>query len=302
MESRLPVTGGHELYYYQCGNPDGKPVAFLHGGPGGACDSTSQRYFDPDAYRIILFDQRGCGLSTPHAELEQNTTWHLVEDIEALRKCLGIDRWMVFGGSWGCSLALAYAQTYPDRVTELVLRGIFTLRKKELLWFYQDGASRIFPDAWGKYAAPIPAVERDDIITAYYKRLTSEDRAVQLEAARAWSVWEGTTLSLFPNQKREQEFAGDAFSLAFARIECHYFLHNGFFKYDGQLIAEIGKCRNIPAVIVQGRYDVVTPMQTAWDLHCAWPEADFRLVQNAGHTAAEPGNTHELITATDRFR
>ena len=302
MSGRLPVFGGHELYYYQCGNPDGKPVVFLHGGPGGSCKPTYRRYFDPDAYRIIHFDQRGCGRSTPHAELEANTTWHLVDDIEALRQYLGINRWLVFGGSWGSALALAYAQTHPDRVTELVLRGIFTLRQQELLWFYQDGANHLFPEAWEEFVAPIPKAEWNDFISAYYKRLTSDDRTVQLQAARAWSIWEGTTLSLLPNHDREQEFADDMFALAFARIECHYFYHKGFFKYDGQLIAEIDKCRHIPAVIVQGRYDVVTPMQTAWDLHRAWPEADFRVVLDAGHTATDPGNAHELVIATDRFR
>lgn len=302
MSGRVSVSGGHELYYNQSGNPDGKPVVFLHGGPGGGCKPAYRRYFDPVAYRIIHFDQRGCGYSSPHACLEENTTWHLVKDIETLRRHLGIDTWMLFGGSWGSALALAYAQTHPDRVTELVLRGIFTLRQQELLWFYQDGASRIFPDAWEKYVAPIPESERDNIIEAYYKRLTSDEKTVQLEAARAWSVWEGTTLSLLPNREREQSFADDEFALAFARIECHYFYHAGFFEYDGQLIAEVEKCRHIPTVIVQGRYDVVTPMQTAWDLYRAWPEADFRLVSDAGHTATDPGNTHELIVATDRFR
>lgn len=302
MSGRLPVTGGHELYYYQCGNPDGKPVVFLHGGPGGSSKPVFRRYFDPEAYRIIHFDQRGCGKSTPHAGLENNTTWHLVDDIEALRQHLGIDVWMVFGGSWGSALALAYAQLHPSRVTEMVLYGIFTLRQKELQWFYQDGASRLFPDAWEEYAAPIPHQERDDIIAAYYKRLTSDDTDVQLEAARAWSIWEARTLSLLPNPEREVLFGDDAFALAFARIECHYFYHGGFFSYDDQLIAEIGKCRHIPTVIVQGRYDVVTPMRTAWDLHCAWPEAEFRLVADAGHTATDPGNKHEIIVATDQFR
>ena len=299
---RMPVSDGHELYFEQCGNPDGKPAVFLHGGPGGGVNPTFRRFFDPEAYRIVLFDQRGCGRSTPHASLEENTTWHLVADIEALREKLGIEKWQVFGGSWGSCLALAYAETYPDRVSELVLRGIFTLRRRELMWFYQDGASHVFPDAWERYLAPIPANERGDMIAAYYERLTSDDAAIRQEAARAWSVWEGSTLSLWPDPDREAHFAEDDYALAFARIECHYFNNAGFFEYDGQLIEEIDKCRHIPAVIVQGRYDMCTPMQTAWDLHRAWPEADFRLVHDAGHASSEPGIVHELVSATNRFR
>lgn len=299
---RLDVGDGHEIFFEQCGNPGGKPVVYLHGGPGGGVNAAFRRYFDPASYRIILFDQRGCGQSTPHASLENNTTWDLIGDIEKLRDHLGISQWQVFGGSWGSTLALAYAQKHPDRVTELVLRGIFTLRRSELLWFYQEGASNVFPDAWEHYVAPIPPAERGDMIDAYYRRLTSDDAVVRQNAARAWSVWEGSTLSLWPDPAREAHFGEDDYSLAFARIECHYFVNGGFFEYDGQLLAEIDKCRHIPAVIVQGRYDMCTPVRTAWDLHKAWPEADFRLVHDAGHASSEPGIIHELISATDHFR
>ena len=299
---RLKVSDIHELHYEEVGNPDGKPVVFLHGGPGGGIDPDHRRYFDPKAYRIVLFDQRGCGKSTPHASLEENTTWDLVADIERLREHLGIDSWQVFGGSWGSTLALAYAQTHPDRVTELVLRGIFLLRRSELLWFYQEGASHIFPDIWEGYVAPIPEIERGDMMAAYYKRLTGNDAAICQEAAKAWSVWEGSTLSLWPDPEREAHSGEDDFALAFARIECHYFVNGGFFERDGQLLEDVDKIRHIPTVIVQGRYDICTPIRTAWDLHKAWPEADFRLVSDAGHAGSEPGNVHELVSATDRFR
>jgi len=302
MDGRLDVGDGHEIYFEQAGNPNGKPVVYLHGGPGGGVNPTFRRFHDPEAYRVILFEQRGCGRSTPHASLENNTTWHLVADIEKLREHLGIEQWQVFGGSWGSTLALAYAQTHPDRVTELVLRGIFTLRRSEISWFYQEGASHVFPDAWENYVAPIPPEERGDMIESYYARLTSDDAEARQTAARAWSVWEGSTLSLWPDPGREAHFAGDDYSLAFARIECHYFINGGFFEYDGQLLAEIDKCRQIPGVIVQGRYDMCTPAQTAWELHKAWPEADFRLVHDAGHASSEPGIVHELVSATDRFR
>jgi proline iminopeptidase len=260
-----------------------------------------RRYFDPKRYRIILFDQRGCGKSKPHAELTGNTTWALVEDMEKLRRHLGASRWQVFGGSWGSTLALAYAETHPEMVTELVLRGIFTLRREELLWFYQEGASWLFPDLWQGYLAPIPEAERGDMIAAYYKRLTGDDPEVQLRAAKAWSLWEGGTVSLLPSEERMQSFSSDLFALAFARIECHYFTHGGFFERDDQLIANIDRVRNISSVIVQGRYDVCTPVKTAWELHQAWPEADFRLIADAGHAASEPGIISELVKATDRF-
>ncbi len=292
----------HTLYYEQCGNPDGKPVVFLHGGPGGGCAPTSRRFFDPDAYRIVLFDQRGCGRSTPHADLTDNTTWHLVADIERLRRHLGIERWQVFGGSLGSTLALAYAQTHPDRVTELVLRGIFMLRRAEIQWFYQEGASAVYPDAWEHYLSPIPEAERGDMVAAYHRRLTDPDPAVQKAAARAWSVWEGTTSHLRQNSEQIEAFGSDRFALAFARIECHYFVHGGFFQHDDQLLRDVHRVRNIPAVIVHGRYDIICPLRNAWDLHRAWPEADLRIIGDAGHSAYEPGNVHELVTATDRFR
>ncbi len=298
---RLPVGDGHELYFEQCGNPTGKPVVFLHGGPGAGCGANARRFFNPDKYRIVLFDQRGCGRSTPHASLVANTTWHLVADIERLRKHLAIERWQVFGGSWGSTLALAYAQTHPQQVTQLVLRGIFMLRRWELEWFYQSGADAIFPDAWDAYLAAIPEVERGDLMSAYHRRLTSSEPAVQLEAAKAWSVWEGSTSYLFQDPNHVEASAADLFALAFARIECHYFVNGGFFDRDDQLLANAYRLKGIPAVIVQGRYDVVCPMRSAWDLHQVWPEADLRIVADAGHSALEAGNTHELILATDRF-
>ncbi|MBM3517658.1 MAG: prolyl aminopeptidase [Alphaproteobacteria bacterium] len=299
---RLPVSGGHDIYFEECGNPAGKPAVFLHGGPGGGLQPEYRRYFDPAVWRAVLFDQRGCGQSTPHAALADNTTWHLVADIEALRDHLGIAHWLAFGGSWGSALALAYAETHPERVTALVLRGVFTLRQKELRWFYQEGAGAIFPDKWERYVAPIPLAERGDMIAAYYRRLTGSDPRVQLDAARAWSVWEGATLSLWPDADRVERFAGDSFAIAFARIECHYFINRGFFESDTQLLDNVSRIRHIPGVIVQGRYDICTPMMTAWDLHRAWPEAALRIVPDAGHAASEPGIVHELVTATDRFR
>ena len=297
----LPVGDGHEIYYEQCGNPEGKPVVFLHGGPGAGCSPKARRFFHPDKYRIVLFDQRGCGRSTPHACLDANTTWHLVGDIEKLRVALGIERWQVFGGSWGSTLALAYAQTHPQRVTELVLRGIFMLRRWELEWFYQAGADALFPDAWDAYLAAIPEVERGDLMSAYHRRLTSADPQVRLDAAKAWSVWEGSTSFLYQDPAHIEASAGDQFALAFARIECHYFVNGGFFDRDDQLLANAYRLKGIPAVIVQGRYDVVCPMRSAWDLKQVWPEADLRIVADAGHSAFEPGNLQELILATDRF-
>jgi len=299
---RLPVSNGHELYFEESGNPKGKPVVFVHGGPGGGTEGKQRRFFDPAAYRIVLFDQRGCGKSTPFASLEHNTTWDLVADMETLRAHLCIEKWQVFGGSWGSTLGLAYAQTHPERCTELVLRGIFLLRKWEIDWFYQDGTSHLFPDAWEKYLAPIPEVERGDLVAAYYKRLTSADPAVRSEAAKAWSTWEGRTSYLLPNASYLAQTGSDAFADAFARIECHYFMHGGWLNDDKALLANVGKIRHIPGVIVQGRYDVVCPLESAWALHRAWPEADLRIVEDAGHAAHEPGNLHELIEATDRFR
>lgn len=299
---RLRVSALHEIYFEQCGNPDGKPVVVLHGGPGGGISPFLRQIHDPEAYRIVLFDQRGCGQSTPHAGLEENTTWHLVEDMEVLRRHLGLAQWQVLGGSWGSTLALAYAETHPERVTELILRGIFTLRQSEIRWFYQQGADALFPDAWDAFLAPIPEVERHDLVAAYHLRLTGPDAAEQLACARAWSQWEGATLSLLPDERRVADFGAEHFALAFARIECHYFANRGFFKTDGQLVANAGRLKNIPGIIIQGRYDVVTPPRTAWDLHRAWPEAAFIMVPDAGHAASEPGIADALVRATDRFR
>ncbi|MEO6968344.1 MAG: prolyl aminopeptidase [Rhodanobacteraceae bacterium] len=298
----LPVSALHTLYYEQCGNPRGKPAVFLHGGPGAGCNPRCRRFFDPAAYRIILFDQRGCGRSTPHAELRENTTWDLVADIERFRGHLSIDRWQVFGGSWGSTLALAYAETQPDKVTELVLRGIFMLRQWELQWFYQKGCDALFPDAWEGYLAAIPPDERDDLIDAYHRRLTSDDPAVRLAAAQAWSVWEASTSFLLQNEGYVAVSAGDQFALAFARIENHYFVNRGFFKHDDQLLRNAHKLHDIPAVIAQGRYDVVCPLRSAWDLHRAWPQARLEIIPDAGHSAFEPGITDALIRATDGFR
>lgn len=297
----LSVSPLHTLYYEQSGNPNGKPVVFLHGGPGGGTNAKCRRFFDPAVYRIVLFDQRGCGKSTPHAELADNTTWDLVADIERVREHLGIDRWQVFGGSWGSTLALAYAQTHPDKVTELVLRGIFLLRRSELEWFYQQGCNALYPDAWETYLAAIPEVERGDLISAYHRRLTSPDAATRVAAARAWSVWEGATSFLWQDASHIESSAEDEFALAFARIECHYFVNGGFFEHDDQLLRNVDRIRDIPTVIVQGRYDVVCPLRSAWDLHRAWPEAELRIVQDAGHSAFEPGIMHQLLEATDRF-
>lgn len=301
---RLKVSDIHELYYEQSGNPEGKPVIFLHGGPGGGLHPEYRQFFDPDVYRVVLFDQRGAGQSTPHACLEENTTWDLVADIERLREHVGVDRWMTFGGSWGSTLSLAYAVTHPDRVTGLVLRGIFLCRPHEISWFYEDrhGANAIYPDVWEAYVKIIPPEERNNMLSAYHRRLMSDDKEVQLEAARAWSIWEGSTSKLFPDQKLIAHSGEADFALAFARIECHYFVNNAFFPTNNYLIENVGKIRHLPAVIVQGRYDVVCPAMSAWDLHRAWPEADFRLVPDAGHSALEPGITSELVGATDRFR
>jgi proline iminopeptidase len=297
----MEVEAGHRVYYEQCGNPAGRPALFVHGGPGAGGDVNARRFFDATGYRIVTFDQRGAGRSRPHASLEANTTWHLVADIERLRQRLGIDRWLVFGGSWGSTLALAYSQAHPRSVAGLVLRGIFLLRKRELDWFYQSGADSVFPDQWRQFLAPIPEEERGDLLTAYHRRLIGDDRTKQIEAARAWSVWEGATSSLWPNPQRAAQFGASEFALALARIETHYFVNRGFFDQENQLLDGVGAIRHIPAVIVQGRYDVVCPLVTAWDLHVRWPEADFRIVGDAGHSAYEPGITSELVAATDGF-
>lgn len=297
----LKVSSTHEIYYEESGNPKGKPAVFVHGGPGGGTEGKQRRFFDPEKYRIILFDQRGCGKSKPYACLEENTTWDLVEDMEKLRQHLEIEKWLVFGGSWGSTLALAYAETHPQKVTELVLRGIFLLRKREIDWFYQEGASYIFPDVWEDYLSLIPKEERGDLVKAYYKRLTGSDKETQLKAARAWSIWEGKTSKLLPDTAFADHYGEDEFALAFARIECHYFTHSGWFKPDDQLLKNAGKLKNIPAVIVQGRYDVVCPMDSAWALHREWPEAEFILVPDAGHSAFEPGICKALVSACDKF-
>jgi proline iminopeptidase len=297
----LRVSPIHDIYYEECGNPQGRPVVFVHGGPGAGGDVMARRFFDPARYRIVLFDQRGCGRSRPHAELRDNTTAQLVGDMERLREELGIARWAVFGGSWGSTLSLVYAETHPQRVRALILRGIFMLRPSELRWFYQHGAHEIFPDRWEEYLKPIPVGERDDLLGAYHRRLSGDDPVAAQVAARAWSIWEGATSHLLESQTTVARFGADEFALALARIESHYFVNGGFLDAPDQILRDVGRIRHIPAVIVQGRYDVVCPMISAWELHRAWPEADFRVVPDAGHSAFEPGITHELISATDRF-
>lgn len=292
----------HEIYWEESGNPDGIPVVALHGGPGGGSSPEMRRFFDPDRYRIFLFDQRGCGRSTPHSELRENTTWDLIDDIEALRKQAGVPAWLVFGGSWGSTLALAYAVTHTKQVLGLVLRGIFLVTKAEIDWFYQSGASRLFPDAYDQYVSPIPQAERGDLLHAFHRRLTGEDRRERIEAARAWARWEGQTLSIKGAVTAPPRFNEDDFVDAFARIECHYFVHGGFFEKDGWLLEQAGlKLRKTPGVIVHGRYDVVTPLSTAWGLAKVWPEAELQIVPDAGHSSMEPGIVDRLVQATDDF-
>jgi proline iminopeptidase len=298
---RLPVGDGHEIYFEESGNPAGRPVIVVHGGPGGGSYPAMRRFHDPERYRIILFDQRGCGRSSPNASLEANTTWHLVADMERIRTHLGIERWQLFGGSWGSTLSLAYAQTHPERVTGLVLRGIFTLRRAELLWFYQDGASWIFPETFAPYKAHIPPAEQGDMIAAYHRRLTDPDPNVQLAAARLWSMWEGSALSLLPDPDRIRQFAADDYARAFARIECHYFVNKGFFETDDQILRDAHRVRKIPGIIVHGRYDMCTPVKIAYDLKAVWPEAELVVVPDGGHALSEPGVASALIRATDRF-
>jgi proline iminopeptidase len=299
---RLKVSRLHEIHVAEYGNRAGKPVLLVHGGPGAGTNPTMPRFHNPAAHRIVLFDQRGSGKSTPHAEIEENTTWDLVADMERIRTHLGIERWQLFGGSWGSCLSLAYAETHPDRVSELILRGIFTLRRKELLWFYQEGASHLLPDAFEDFLKPIPQSERGDLITAYHRRLTGPDAETRLAAARAWSMWEGSALSLLPDPARVAAFGEPDYAIAFARIECHYFQNRGFFDRDDQLIANAHLLRHIPGIIVHGRYDLCTPVFIAWDLHRAWPEADLRIVPDSGHAMTEPGIVHELISATEKFK
>ena len=291
----------HQVYFEQCGNPNGKPAIFLHGGPGGGGSEDVRRFFNPDLYRIVVFDQRGCGRSKPHGCLKNNTTWDLVSDIENLRNKLGIQKWLVFGGSWGSTLSLAYAQAHPGSVSEIVLRGIFLLRKEELHWFYQDGASRIFPEAWSGFLEIIDEDKRDNLMSAYHKIFTSDDKQKRLIAAIAWSRWEAATSSLSYKPSLVEEFSDPEFALAFALIENHYFINKGWFETENQLIENIDKIRSIPSVIVQGRYDVVCPMKTAWELSEAWPEAEMIIAPSSGHTAFEKEITHALISATNKF-
>jgi proline iminopeptidase len=306
MTDFLTVTDGHALYFEQSGNPSGVPAVFLHGGPGSGTSPKQRRFFDPSVYRIILFDQRGAGRSLPFASLENNTTWKLVEDLEALREFLGIDRWLVFGGSWGSTLALSYATTHPERVSALVLRGIFLIRPEEIRFFYQEGSSWLFPDAWEDFLKPIPLAERGDLVRAYHRRLTSDDALVRASACAAWSIWEGRTSKLLMDPDVVAQFSGDRFAESLARIESHFFVNDGFFDFAGENYllhpSRINKIRSIPTVIVQGRYDVVCPMKSAWDLHVAFPEADFRVVPDSGHSAFDVGIQKELLDATDRFR
>ena len=301
----LDVGDGQQLYWEVSGNPEGKPAVYVHGGPGAGSGPAQRRVFDPEKYRIVLFDQRGCGQSLPHAsdpaaELTANTSWHLVADMEKLRRHLGIEAWLVCGGSWGSALALAYAQTHPASVSELVLRGIFTQRRTELDWFYQGGASALFPELWEAFIEPVPADERGNMIRAYSRLLNDPDPAVHGPAAIAWALWESSTITLLPQKHTIDHFTEERFAIAFARIENHYFMNGGWWD-DGQLIRDAVTLRDIPAVIVQGRYDVCTPAMTAWDLHKAWPEAEFHMIPDAGHAFDEPGILDALITATDRF-
>ncbi len=296
----LEVGDGHTIHWERVGTKGAKPAVFLHGGPGGGIAPSHRRLFDPALYDVVLFDQRGCGRSTPHAELNANTTWRLVSDIEALREMAGFDQWLVFGGSWGSTLALAYAETYPERVSELVLRGIYTLTRGELSWYYQFGVSEMFPDKWERFQAPIPQDERHDMMGAYRRRLTSPDKAVRLEAAKAWSLWEGETITLLPEPSTSGKFGEDDFAIAFARIENHFFVHSGWLE-EGQLIRDAGKLAGIPGVIIHGRYDMPCPARYAWELHKAWPDAEFHLIEGAGHAFSEPAILDQLIRATDRF-
>lgn len=296
----LDVGDGHRIYYERVGTPGAKPAVFLHGGPGGGLSPDYRRLFNPDLYDVVLFDQRGCGQSTPHAGLEANTTWHLVADIERLRELIGVEKWLVFGGSWGSTLALAYAETHAERVSELVLRGIYTVTKAELRWYYQFGVSEMFPDKWERFQAPIPPSERDDMIAAYRKRLTGDDPAAQIEAAKAWSLWEGETITLLPNPAFSTSFGDDHFALAFARLENHYFVNDCWLE-DGQLLRNAHRLHGIPGVIVHGRYDMPCPARYAYALHKAWPDAEFHLIEGAGHAWSEPGILDQLLRATDRF-
>lgn len=296
----VPVEDGHSLYVEECGNPDGLPAVFVHGGPGAGCELYHRRFFDPERYRIVLFDQRGCGRSTPHASLQGNNTQALVADMEIIRERLGIDRWLVFGGSWGSTLGLVYAETHPDRVLALVLRGIFLCRPRDIHWFYQDGASYLLPDYWQDYLAVVAPDERNDMVAAYYRRLTGADESTMLAAAQAWSLWEGRASTLLPRSSVVDHFASQKTALSLARIECHYFMHDSFLA-ENQILARAGRLRDIPGVIVHGRYDVVCPLEQAWALHRAWPQARLEVIADAGHSATEPGTVDALVRATGEF-
>ncbi len=296
----LDVGDGHSIYYERCGVPGGKPAVFLHGGPGGGFSPNHRRLFDPAVYDVLLFDQRGCGQSTPHANLDANTTWHLVDDIERLRQLVGAERWLVFGGSWGSTLALAYAQTHPERVSALILRGIYMATKPELDWYYRFGVSEMYPEKWARFLAPLPENERHDPMAAYHRLLTGDDEAAKLAAAQAWTIWEGETITLLPDAAHAAPFHDPHYALAFARIENHYFV-NGAWLEEGQLLRDAPRLRGIPGTIVHGRYDMPCPARNAFALHAAWPDADFHLIEGAGHAYSEPGILDQLIRATDRF-
>ena len=298
----LRVSDTHTLYYECSGSSTGRPVLFLHGGPGGGAHSNQRRYFDKDAYRIILFDQRGSGRSTPRGCIEENTTWHLVEDIEALRRELEVDAWTVAGGSWGSTLALAYAQRHPSRVTGLILWSVFLLRPQEIAWFYQQGASFVFPEAWAEFVRPIPADERGDLVTAFHARLTGPTSPLQAEAATAWSAWEANASTFYPDADRSARFSREDFAVPFSRVECHYVHHHGFLDHPDQLLDGVERIRHVPAAIIQARYDMVCPMTTAWELHARWPEADFEVVPHGGHSAFDDAMVDAVVRATDRFR
>ena len=295
---RFPVSDQHTLYLEECGAADGVPVVFLHGGPGGACEPGHRRFFNPEAYRIILFDQRGCGKSRPHASLENNTTWDLIGDLEKIREHLGIERWVVFGGSWGSTLALAYAQTHPDRVLGLILRGVFLAREQDVRWFFQDGASRIFPEAWAHFVEPIPEDERDDMVGAYYQRLTSDNDIVRMGAAKAWSIWEGSSVTLLPDRNVVDHFSDPHTALSIARLECHYFKNGSFFR-PNQLLEDLERISHLPGFIVHGRYDIVCPIDQAFELQSRWSKAQLRVIDDAGHAVTETGISEALVECCD---
>ena len=298
VQHSLAVEAPHVLHVEECGNPAGLPILFVHGGPGAGCEPYHRRFFDPELYRIVLFDQRGCGRSTPHAELAGNTTQALIADMEAIREHLGIERWMLFGGSWGSTLSLAYAETHPERVLGLVLRGVFLCRPHEIRWFYQEGASRLFPDYWQDFLEPIPPEERADLVSAYYGRLTGDDEVTRMAAAKAWSMWEGRTATLLPREEVVNHFAEPFTALSLARIECHYFMHDSFLEPD-QLLRDAHRLAGIPGIIVHGRYDAICPVENAWQLQRGWPEAELQIIPDAGHSASEPGTVDALIRATN---